>query len=91
MRDDEQPVWRNLQKIDHEFRTVHPALYLTETTTPADFSALGRKGVEAQRAQRAAALSPEERIAYRRGYLAAAKGVSRLRALIRAAAQGLRP
>lgn len=75
--------------LKYEWRHRHPASLTT--TTPADFAALGQQGNDAKRALRMAALTPAERTAYRRGYLAAAQGASRLRALIRAAWQGLQP
>ncbi len=62
-----------------------------QTTTPADYSALGTLGNVAKRARLAAAMSPEERRAYRKGYLAAAQHVSRLRALLRSASRSLQP
>lgn len=76
--------------LKHDWRRFYPACG-TETTTPADFCAMGHKGVEAQRAARQQAMTSTERKAYRRGYLAAAKGVSRLRAVLAGAARSLRP
>lgn len=65
--------------------------YSTQTTTRADYRALALKAAEVKRARGMAARTPSERTAYRQGYLAAAKYVSRLRQLLRAAEQGLQP
>ncbi len=61
------------------------------TTTPADMVARSYQGNQIKRARNQAAMSPAERRAYRKGYLAAAQHVSRLRALLRSAAQNLQP
>ncbi len=61
----------------------------TETTTPADRATRGTRGMAIKRASLQAAMSREERRAYRRGYLAAAQHLTRLRAVLRGAQQSL--
>lgn len=68
-----------------------PSPCSTPTTTPADYRALGLKGVAVKRAQGMAARTASERRAYRQGYVAAAQCASRLRQLLRGAAQSLQP
>lgn len=66
-----------------------PASSTPSTTTPADYSALGKKGAAIQRAARQRRMTATERKAYRAGYQAQHMLIRRFLRAIEAVRQGL--
>lgn len=88
---DEQPKypWENLNNHGLVSESEAPASSTPSTTTPADYSALGKKGAAIQRAARQRRMTATERKAYRAGYCAQHMLVKRFLRAIEAVRQGL--
>ena len=87
---DKSEIYRRLDQglsLKNEWRRQHPcAVCSTEAPTPAD---RGHQSGAVRRARAEQAMTPKERVTYRRGYLAAAQAASRWRARLLRVVQSL--